>query len=94
MVKLTREEKFDAMESARGLLEDAAQELKDVPEVAGVLDDIMQLMETIGAEMDEITLTNSANVLTELPPLSAIRQRPCAVTTTIRKRLPRKMSVP
>lgn len=51
---MTREEIFEALESARSLLEDAAAELQGIKIVEGVRTDIFELMTTIGDEMDEI----------------------------------------
>lgn len=60
MAKATdRDNLYDALESARGYLEDAAQELADIPEQSGTADDILEIVNVIGEAMDEIDAERS-----------------------------------
>lgn len=49
-----REEIFERLESAKSLIEDAIEELKGVRETDGVSDDLLEIVNTIGEELEQI----------------------------------------
>lgn len=52
---IDRDDLFDALEAAKGYLEDAVAELNGIDEYSGTCDDILETANIIGEAMDEIS---------------------------------------